>query len=62
MNSVTNIAVGLWNESSSFTCVTMLAGEGSFLPRESISVVVTAMKRADGTPLPDTSPIAKQNL
>ena len=58
--SVTNMAESLFSASSSFTCVRMLAGEKSFVARDLMSVLVTAMKRAAGTPLPDTSPTQKQ--
>ncbi len=57
---VTNIADSLFSAISSFTWVRMLAGEKSLLARDLMSVFVIAMKSAEGTPLPDTSPIPKQ--
>ena len=62
MKSVTNILFGLSRLSSSFTWVRMLAVDGSSVARDLISVLVTAMNKAAGTPFPDTSPMQKHNL
>ena len=58
---VTNMLASFCRLISSFTWVRMLAGEESLLARDLISVFVMAMKSAEGTPLPDTSPIPKHN-
>ena len=60
--AVTNIAVGFSREISSFTELsTWPRFAGSLRARHLHSVLVSAMNNEAGTPLPETSPIMKNN-
>ena len=59
--SVTNMHCALSRLSSSLTWVRMLPGDRSSVDRDRIKVFVTAMNRAAGTPLSETSPMHRNN-
>ena len=53
---------GLSLLSSSFTWVIILDGDASSEALDFISVLQTAINRAEGTPLPETSAMVNRNL
>ncbi len=57
-----NMLLGLSWLISSLTRVMILAGEWSSAAVDLIMVLVTAMNRAAGTPLPETSPTQMHSL